>query len=101
MKFSRWTNSVTREAVQAAKIPYEEKFEIWLSAAQSALATAAGAANSQQIFIIPVATPNLPTNAAPSALTHTRYRGHHSSYGAGLCCWFLDVGELSATHSKS
>ena len=49
--------------MQAAKIPYERQIaEIRLSAAQAALASAAGAANAQQIFIIPIATANLPTN---------------------------------------
>lgn len=64
MKFARDELGNAVRAVQAAKIPYEQQVaEIRLSAAQSALASAAGAANSQQIFIIPVATPNLPTNA--------------------------------------
>lgn len=64
MKFARDELGNAVKAVQAARIPYEQQVaEIRLSAAQSALATAAGAANSQQIFIIPVATPNLPTNA--------------------------------------
>lgn len=63
MKFARDELGNAVKAVQAAKIPYEQQVaEIRLSAAQSALATAAGAANSQQIFIIPVATPNLPTD---------------------------------------
>jgi capsule polysaccharide export protein KpsE/RkpR len=63
MNFARDELGNAVKAVQAAKIPYEQQVaEIRLSAAQSALASAAGAANSQQIFIIPVATPNLPTN---------------------------------------
>lgn len=54
-------NSV--KAVQAAKIPYEQSVaEMRLSAAQTALATATGMANQQQMFIIPVSAPTLPTN---------------------------------------
>jgi capsule polysaccharide export protein KpsE/RkpR len=63
MKFAEDELGHAVRAVQAARIPYEQQIaEIRLSAAQSALASAAGAANAQQIFIIPVATPNLPTN---------------------------------------
>lgn len=63
MKFARDELGNAVRAVQNARVPYEQQVaEIRLSAAQSALATAAGAANSQQIFIIPVATPSLPTD---------------------------------------
>lgn len=63
MKFARDELGNSVRAVQTAKIPYEQQVaEIRLSAAQTALASAAGAANAQQIFIMPVATPNLPTN---------------------------------------
>jgi capsule polysaccharide export protein KpsE/RkpR len=51
------------KAVQSAKIPYQQSIaEMRLSAAQSALATATGMANQQQMFIIPVSVPTLPTN---------------------------------------
>jgi capsule polysaccharide export protein KpsE/RkpR len=51
------------KAVQVAKIPYEQTVaELRLSAAQSALATATGLANQQQVFVIPVATPSYPTD---------------------------------------
>ena len=51
------------KAVQAAKVPYEQSIaEMRLTAAQQALATATGMANQQAIFMIPVASPTLPTN---------------------------------------
>jgi capsule polysaccharide export protein KpsE/RkpR len=91
MKFAQDELGNAVKAVQAAKVPYEQQVaEIRLSAAQSALASATGAANSQQIFIIPVATPNLPTNAtrperildiAGIALLTTL------AYGVGFLMW--------------
>lgn len=63
MKFAQDELGNAVRAVQAARIPYEQQVaEIRLSAAQSALASAAGAANAQQIYIIPVSNPPLPTN---------------------------------------
>jgi capsule polysaccharide export protein KpsE/RkpR len=63
MKFARDELGNAVKAVQAAKLPYEQSVaELRLSAAQSALATAAGMANQQQVFIIPVSTPSYPTD---------------------------------------
>lgn len=62
MKFAQDELSNSVKAVQAAKIPYEQSVaETRLTAAEQALATAAGMANAQQTFIIPVATPTMPT----------------------------------------
>jgi capsule polysaccharide export protein KpsE/RkpR len=63
MKFARDELGNAVKAVEAAKIPYEQTVaETRLTAAEQALATAAGMANSQQTFIIPVATPTSPTD---------------------------------------
>jgi capsule polysaccharide export protein KpsE/RkpR len=63
MKFAQDELAKSVKAVEAAKIPYEQSIaEMRLSAAQQALATAAGLANQQQVFIIPVATPSYATN---------------------------------------
>jgi len=63
MKFAQDELGNAVRAVQAAKVPYEQQVaEIRLSAAQSALASAAGAANAQQLFVLPVSSPPLPTN---------------------------------------
>ena len=63
MKYARDELGNAVKAVQAAKIPYEQAVaELRLSAAQSALATAAGVANQQQVFVIPVAVPSYPTD---------------------------------------
>ena len=63
MKFARDELGNAVKAVEAAKIPYEQTVaETRLSAAEQALATAAGMANAQQTFIIPVATPTRPTD---------------------------------------
>jgi capsule polysaccharide export protein KpsE/RkpR len=62
MKFAQDELSNAVKAVQAAKVPYEQSVaETRLTAAEQALATAAGMANAQQTFIIPVATPTMPT----------------------------------------
>ena len=62
MKFAQDELGNAVKAVQAAKVPYEQSIaETRLTAAEQALATAAGMANAQQIFIIPVATPTMPT----------------------------------------
>lgn len=63
MQYARNELENAVKAVQAAKIPYEQSVaEIRLSAAQSALATATGVANEQQVFVIPVASPSFPTD---------------------------------------
>lgn len=63
MKFAQDELRNSVKAVQEAKIPYEQSVaETRLTAAEQALATAAGMANAQQTFIIPVATPTYPTN---------------------------------------
>lgn len=62
MKFAQDELGNAVKAVQAAKLPYEQSVaETRLTAAEQALATAAGMANAQQTFIIPVATPTYPT----------------------------------------
>ena len=62
MKFAQDELGNAVKAVQAAKVPYEQSVaETRLTAAEQALATAAGMANAQQSFIIPVATPTVPT----------------------------------------
>jgi capsule polysaccharide export protein KpsE/RkpR len=62
MKFARNELENAVKAVAAAKLPYErEVAELRLSAAQSGLATATGAANAQTIFVIPISKPNFPT----------------------------------------
>ncbi len=64
MKFAQNELQNAVKAVQAAKLPYEQQVaEIRLSSAQQALATAVGLANQQQMFIVPIAVPALPTDA--------------------------------------
>lgn len=63
MKFAQDELGNSVRAVQSAKIPYEQQVaELRLSAAQQALASATGAANAQQIFLLPVSSPQFPTN---------------------------------------
>jgi capsule polysaccharide export protein KpsE/RkpR len=62
MKYAQDELGNAVKAVQTAKIPYEQSVaETRLTAAEQALATAAGMANAQQTFIIPVASPSIPT----------------------------------------
>jgi capsule polysaccharide export protein KpsE/RkpR len=62
MKFARSELENAVRAVQAAKNPQEQAVaEMRLTAAQQALAAAEGAANGQQVFIVPISAPLLPT----------------------------------------
>ncbi|HWA92672.1 MAG TPA: hypothetical protein VG889_21750 [Rhizomicrobium sp.] len=62
MKFAREELLNAVKAVQTAKNPQEQAVaEMRLSAAQQALASAEGAANQQQVFIVPISVPSRPT----------------------------------------
>lgn len=62
MKFARNELENAVKAVKAAKDPQELSVaEMRLTAAQQALAAAEGAANQQQVFIVPISAPSLPT----------------------------------------
>ncbi len=62
MKFARSELEAAVKAVQGAKDPQEQAVaEMRLTAAQQALAAAEGAANAQQVFIVPISAPLLPT----------------------------------------
>lgn len=62
MKFARSELENAVKAVKAAKDPQELSVgEMRLTAAQQALAAAEGAANQQQVFIVPISSPSLPT----------------------------------------
>lgn len=62
MKFARTELENSVKAVQAAKDPQEQAVaEMRLSSAQQALAAAEGSANQQQVFIVPISAPSLPT----------------------------------------
>jgi capsular polysaccharide transport system permease protein len=62
MKFARTELENAVKAVKVAKDPQELSVaEMRLSAAQQALAAAEGAANQQQVFIVPISAPSLPT----------------------------------------
>ncbi len=61
-KFARTELENAVKAVKDAKDPQELSVaEMRLSAAQQALAAAEGAANQQQVFIVPISAPSLPT----------------------------------------
>jgi capsule polysaccharide export protein KpsE/RkpR len=62
MKYAHTELSNAVKAVQVAKNPQEQAVaEMRLSAAQQALASAEGAANQQQVFIVPISVPSMPT----------------------------------------
>lgn len=62
MKFARSELESAVKAVKGAKDPQELAVaEMRLTAAQQALAAAEGAANQQQVFIVPISAPSLPT----------------------------------------
>jgi capsule polysaccharide export protein KpsE/RkpR len=62
MHFAREELNDAVKAVQNAKDPQEQAVaEMRLTAAQQALATAEGAANQQQVFIVPISAASLPT----------------------------------------
>ena len=62
MKFARSELESSVKAVREAKDPQELTVaETRLTAAQQALAAAEGAANQQQVFIVPISAPSLPT----------------------------------------
>jgi capsule polysaccharide export protein KpsE/RkpR len=62
MKFARNELENAVKAVKAAKESQELSVaEMRLTAAQQALAAAEGAANQQQVFIVPISAPSLPT----------------------------------------
>lgn len=62
MKYAHTELSNAVKAVQAAKNPQEQAVaEMRLTAAQQALASAEGAANQQQVFIVPISVPSMPT----------------------------------------
>ena len=62
MRFAQAELQNSVKAVQSAKNPQEQAVaEMRLSAAQQALAAAEGAANQQQVFIVPISAPSLPT----------------------------------------
>jgi capsule polysaccharide export protein KpsE/RkpR len=62
MRFARDELSKAVTAVRTAKSPEELSVaEMRLTAAQQALAAAEGAANQQQVFIVSIASPSLPT----------------------------------------
>lgn len=62
MLFARAELVSAVKAVQSAKNPQEQAVaEMRLSAAQQALASTEGAANQQQVFIVPISAPSLPT----------------------------------------
>jgi capsule polysaccharide export protein KpsE/RkpR len=62
MKFARSELENAVKAVRIAKDPQELSVaEMRLTAAQQALAAAEGAANQQQVFIVPISAPSLPT----------------------------------------
>ena len=62
MKFAREELLSSVKAVQNAKNPQDQSVaEMRLSAAQQALASAEGAANQQQVFIVPISVPSVPT----------------------------------------
>jgi len=62
MKFARSELVNAVKAVKTAKDPQELSVaEMRLTAAQQALAAAEGAANQQQVFIVPISAPSLPT----------------------------------------
>lgn len=61
-KFARTELENSVAAVKNAKDPQELSVaEMRLTAAQQALASAEGAANQQQVFIVPISAPSLPT----------------------------------------
>ncbi|HEY8697272.1 MAG TPA: hypothetical protein VIM02_06610 [Rhizomicrobium sp.] len=63
MKYAQTELENSVKAVQAAKLPQERTVaELRLTAAQQGLATATGVANQQQIFVIPISLPSLPTD---------------------------------------
>ena len=62
MRFARAELESAVKAVRAAKNPQDLAVaEMRLSAAQQALAAAEGAANQQQVFIVPISAPSMPT----------------------------------------
>ncbi|HVU19831.1 MAG TPA: hypothetical protein VHE09_03810 [Rhizomicrobium sp.] len=62
MKFARSELENAVKAVKTAKDPQDLAVaEMRLTAAQQALAAAEGAANQQQVFIVPISAPSLPT----------------------------------------
>jgi capsule polysaccharide export protein KpsE/RkpR len=62
MRFARAELLNAVKAVQTAKNPQEQSVaEMRLTAAQQALAGAEGAANQQQVFIVPISAPSWPT----------------------------------------
>jgi capsule polysaccharide export protein KpsE/RkpR len=62
MRFAQVELQNAVKAVQIAKDPQEQSVaEMRLSAAQQALAAAEGAANQQNVFIVPISAPSMPT----------------------------------------
>jgi capsule polysaccharide export protein KpsE/RkpR len=62
MRFARAELENAVKAVRVAKNPQDLAVaEMRLSAAQQALAAAEGSANQQQVFIVPIAAPSMPT----------------------------------------
>jgi capsule polysaccharide export protein KpsE/RkpR len=62
MRFARDELENAVKAVRGSKDPQELAVaEMRLTAAQQALAAAEGAANQQQVFIVPISAPSLPT----------------------------------------